>query len=58
MPDGNGRSCSWCRFRQGETCRRFPPVPVADSETRGVIASFWPMVDGTDWCGEWQEEDD
>lgn len=33
---------------QGE-CRRMPPVLVED----GAIG-YWPMVDVSDWCGEWR----
>lgn len=33
---------------QGE-CRRMPPVLVED----GAIG-YWPLVDVSDWCGEWR----
>lgn len=30
-------------------CRRMPPVFAND----GAVG-YWPMVDITDWCGEWE----
>ena len=59
-------SCRTCRYwkRDGEECRRYPPVPIeyyvtwenerkgyTESETRSF--STWPEVGRDDWCGEY-----
>jgi hypothetical protein len=45
-------------------CRRYPPMPVVTrvlttTDTGGAqyepaVGTFWPQVNPTDWCGEWE----
>lgn len=56
-------SCDSCRYSdptvfddvdgQGPAaallCRRYPPIMIFDGDAAGPI---WPVVEGTDWCGD------
>ncbi len=59
--------CDNCRFYEehGETgdgvCRRFPPVlvhpePKAEDTGPSVSDYDWPMVNGWQWCGEFDPD--
>lgn len=57
----NQRCCEKCRFflewsSRGGYCKRYPPTPVGLDEDNSV-AYCDPMVDKTDWCGEFQPEE-
>lgn len=44
------RTCKTCRYFAGEVvreCRRSPPVLHI-----GYDQGVWPVVETTDWCGE------
>lgn len=50
--------CRNCRFYLADSgvngdCRRYPPT-VVEYDNDPVF----PMVDGTDWCGEWKANND
>jgi hypothetical protein len=56
-------ACGTCRFAEPTVdaedgpylqCRRYPPTVVGtdDNARAGVVV---PLVDATDWCGEYQE---
>ncbi len=62
-------TCNNCRYAQhlpgGLICRRYPPVPLADTSGSEVgeqgdyhmevstdIQTHWPEVTPNDWCGE------
>ena len=50
------QACENCRFYNGE-CRRYPPQLDQVKYYDGCYdESYWyfPNVDKTDWCGEWQ----
>lgn len=40
--------CQTCAFRKADTCRAWPPRPLADGRP------VWPKVEMTDWCGCWR----
>jgi hypothetical protein len=49
--------CDNCRFRRvsdngGAECHRHAPA----AQVGQWIPSYWPMVCGHDWCGEWAPE--
>ena len=48
---GHDFTCEACRFYDGKRCRRHAPVIVPEDENN-CRGSFWPTVDGDDWCGE------
>lgn len=35
-------------------CRRNPPFVITD--TSGKLATKWPIVPSSSWCGEWNAE--
>jgi hypothetical protein len=40
-------------------CRRFPPQVVQDLEYGEIVRTqVWPLVYGTDWCGEYLKRDE
>lgn len=58
-------NCASCRFfkpyddESGEgQCRRRAPLPrVVDSDDIKrdmAFVPFWPVLNGGDWCGEWE----
>jgi len=56
QPAESSSSCNTCQWWDPPAaedgpgqCRRFPPTggPV-------VAVSAWPLVFGSDWCGEWK----
>jgi hypothetical protein len=54
-------SCRHCRYlcADGMTCRRHPPMIILLPDRPG--ASQWPVVNASDWCGEfrpWASIDD
>ncbi|MGY4224432.1 hypothetical protein ACVMIH_001793 [Bradyrhizobium sp. USDA 4503] len=56
-------NCTTCKFYRNDTCRRSPPVrlprkfdPDASAGNRVRDESLiwgWPVVQPTDWCGEY-----
>lgn len=66
MSDANtNERCELCRFYAANSpddpasfdgrgeCRRFPPVLFGDME---ADAWCWPLVEPSDWCGEFKPE--
>lgn len=63
-------SCITCKYHtpsedhaDSGTCRRYPPMMVAESNPgdfgeggTSVIISMFPLVEGGDWCGEYQAQ--
>lgn len=57
--------CLTCRYFEHDVdafdeadkglCRRNPPAACYDAEEDSV-ATVWPAVDWSDWCGEWGPE--
>lgn len=52
-------SCESCRFyHQRLRCRRYPPTPMAMSESHqgrwSRVGYAWPQTKSSDWCGEWK----
>ena len=55
--------CETCVFFQQDGkhhgyCRRFPPVlpPVTPINSEEVNPNEFPIVNYTDWCGEWSPD--
>lgn len=51
-------SCRTCRWFDAATtdrglCRVRPPVMTSPDSIEGD----WPLVQETDWCGEWESDD-
>lgn len=56
MTNPNGEKCESCLYFRTGQCRRNPPEVYTDG---GIPNGAWPLVNETDWCGEWapiQEE--
>lgn len=41
-------------FTKG-TCRRYAPTPLLDFSSIAKFYTIWPIVDPSDFCGEWKE---
>ena len=58
-PPGVTAGCGTCKFFDPSypavddptvgSCFRYPPLSSTDQNVRGT----WPVVDSSDWCGEW-----
>lgn len=62
-------SCETCRYSElavleeapkggpgpALLCRRNPPTPAALPSDETGFWSEWPVVEPSDWCGEWKE---
>ena len=55
-------TCASCRFgypsRAAVVCRRHPPAPdmrYLGADIGDAAVGAWPLVDGDDWCGEYEE---
>lgn len=61
--------CATCRFARDPNdpndpdgwmdCHRRSPTPIIDPQWNddGTVSktfAYWPLVDGDDWCGEWE----
>lgn len=50
-------SCSNCKFKVYESCRRYPPVLILRTEgmlRMQEVSSEWPKVRDMEWCGEFK----
>lgn len=51
----NCKSCRW--FTANNQCRRFPPqiIVLGADQTFENTGPMFPIMDETDWCGEWMD---
>lgn len=54
----NCQNCFYCRDYDKRDdagfCKRFPPVYVADEAGETMLT--YPVVNSTDWCGEYRQK--
>jgi hypothetical protein len=63
-PQQGEPECNSCKYFDQGYCCRYPPMPVVTrvlttTDTGGAqyepaVGTFWPQVNPTDWCGEWE----
>ena len=51
-PPDTCATCKFCRLSSKPArCQRRPPVVI---QVQTYLLSQWPVVEPTDWCGDWE----